>query len=113
MFVIDLLPQFEEDYVFAEILISEYFSSINESDKILEKLRELDGLFDELMDQLSINPYFHQVYEFNPALPTAHDYRSARLMWFTVFWWVDEVSATCHLYRFLPSKGDFAKSGSW
>jgi hypothetical protein len=97
----------------AHLLIMEFFTKLDEIEKVDRWITSFENSFDELMDNLKSNPRIRQVYEFKPHIETQHDYRAAVVSWFTVFWWIEEDAQICHVYRILNSKSDFTKADGW
>ena len=65
--------------------------------------------FETAFDALCENPYVHAIYQFEPPVPTLHEYRSVNVYNYKVFYWIDETNGLVVIYRIRHFVSDFSR----
>ena len=65
--------------------------------------------FEAAFEALRKNPYARAVYQFEPPVPTLHEYRSVNVYNYKVFYWVDEARNLVVIYRIRHMVSDFSR----
>jgi len=75
----------------------------------LDFVDTVSDAFEAAFETLCENPYAHAVYQFEPPVPTLHEYRSVNVYNYKVFYWIDKVNECIVIYRIRHVVSDFLR----
>lgn len=87
--------------------IDEYVLSYSDIDFV----ESLEQRFEAMFDELARAPYTYPLYQFSPPLHTLHQYRSANVYHYKIFYYVDESRGLVVISRICNVASDFTRRG--